>query len=437
MSGKTLRADLKALREKKRSIAARFKAAETPADLVGLKDEMRRVSSELKALEGLARAAEGQRLERLADGEPQNAPEQALPARFRGERRRGGDAAALSFEPLRADNRAEWDEFVAGMPDSTLYHDSRWLDVMTHAMRRRSLSLLARAASGRVVGILPLYRLTSRLFGDYAVSMPYLNYGGALGVNDEIEEALMREAGRMAESLRLDHVEFRDLVERDGWPGRGHKVSMVLPMPDSDEALDRELGTKLRAQIRRARREPVEIEHGQSGAHLRAFYAVFARNMRDLGTPVYGRALFEQVMRRFPDEASVLIVKLEGRAVGGAFLLRHRDVMEVPWASTIRRFNSLGINMLMYREALGIAIRHGCRHFDFGRSSPDSGAYRFKRQWGAEPVRHHWHYWLPEGRPVPALDPDNPRYRALIAVWRRLPVPVTRWIGPPIVRNLP
>ena len=123
--------------------------------------------------------------------------------------------------------------------------------------------------------------------------------------------------------------------------------------------------------------------------------------------------------------------------MGGAFLIGHGDTMEIPWASTLRDTNPLGINMLMYWSVLCRAIERGYGFFDFGRSTIDAGTYRFKQQWGAVPVSHHWHYWLPEGRALPALNPGNPKFRLMIAAWKRLPVPVTRWLGPMIVRNIP
>src|SRR5690606_17395919 len=135
--------------------------------------------------------------------------------------------------------------------------------------------------------------------------------------------------------------------------------------------------------------------------------------MRDLGTPVYGRKLFEAILGLW-SEAELLVARLDGKPVGGAFLIRHRDTMEIPWASTVREVNRLGVNMLMYWHALTHAIELGCRFFDFGRSSKDSGTYRFKRQWGAVPAQHYWHVWLPQGSEVPELNPKNPRYRLMV-----------------------
>ena len=93
--------------------------------------------------------------------------------------------------------------------------------------------------------------------------------------------------------------------------------------------------------------------------------------------------------------------------------------------------------MLLYWEALKHAIEQGGRRFDFGRSTTDSGTYRFKRQWGAQPTQLYWHYWLPRSAALPALNPDNPKYRLAIRLWQRLPLAVANRLGPRIVRYLP
>ena len=167
------------------------------------------------------------------------------------------------------------------------------------------------------------------------------------------------------------------------------------------------------------------------------FYQVFAHNMRDLGTPVYSKRFFEEVLRAFPDRARIVCVRYEGRTVAASVVFRHRATMEVPWASSLREFNHLSPNVRLYWEMLQLAIEEGCRTFDFGRSTPNEGTYNFKKQWGAEPVPLVWEYWTAPGAAVPDLSPKNAKYGAAISVWRKLPVGLTRLIGPPIVRNIP
>ncbi|MEE9212770.1 MAG: GNAT family N-acetyltransferase [Phycisphaeraceae bacterium] len=166
------------------------------------------------------------------------------------------------------------------------------------------------------------------------------------------------------------------------------------------------------------------------------FYGVFAVNMRDLGTPVYPRQLFAQVLDQFADEAELAVVRHAGRPIAGAILVHGGGSTQVPSASSLRRFNHTNANMWMYYRLLVRAIERGSRAFDFGRSSVGSGTYRFKKQWGATERPTVWQYHERRGC-AGDVRPDSPRYRRCIDIWQRLPVWVTRMVGPAIVRGIP
>lgn len=310
-------------------------------------------------------------------------------------------------------------------------------DVIEEVFGHRTYYLTARTADGVIEGVLPLARLSSRLFGDFLVSLPYFNYGGAVATDTYVRDVLEREAEELASWLGASHVEFRDHSARDdGTPARMDKITRVRALPDTEDELWREIGSKVRAQVKKPLRSGAEVAVG-GVERLDEFYTVFARNMRDLGTPVYTRRLFEIVCRYMGSDASVVVVHLDGRPAAAAVLLRHGDSMEIPWASSLREHNRIGVNMLLYWEVLAHAIRTGCRRFDFGRSTAGSGTDRFKRQWGGESVQLYWHYWLRSGDEPPRLNHDNPRYRLATTVWKRLPLVVANRLGPRIVRNLP
>ena len=330
-----------------------------------------------------------------------------------------------------------WDAYVDRHPRGSLYHKSTWRQVIEGVFGHRSYSLGTRRANGELAGVLPLTRLKSRLFGDFLVSLPFVNYGGALGDDAAIEVGLMEAAAELARELGCGHLELRDDIARQtDWPTRTDKVEMLLDLPDDPDTLLRAIGAKARAQIRRPARERATVHRG--GAELLAdFYAVFARNMRDLGTPVYSRHLFTAILDAYPENAHIISVRVADRPAAAGFLLAHRDRVEIPWASSIRDYNRIGVNMLLYWEALKWAIEQGYRRFDFGRSTRDGGTYRFKAQWGARPRQLYWHYWLRGGGALPALTPSNPKYRLAIATWQRLPVPITRLLGPHLVKYLP
>lgn len=358
---------------------------------------------------------------------------QPVSAGLAGQRQKA--SAALRIETAMPDS--VWDAYVVAHPAGSLYHQSRWGRLIEDLFGHSCLYWSAWEGE-RLVGVLPLTRLRSRLFGDYMVSLPYVNYGGVLADSPVVARQLMQAATAKAAALGSSHIEFRDTVAREGeWPVRTDKVAMELPLPADPDALWKALGSKLRSQIRRPLKE-TGVEAVTGGAELIGpFYQVFSRNMRDLGTPVYPRRLFERIAQTFPAQTRIVLVRYRGQPAAAGFLLRSGDRMEIPWASSLQEFNRLAVNMLMYWQALRGAIEAGCRIFDFGRSSIDSGTYRFKKQWGAQPRQLYWHYWLAEGQPLPRLTPDNPKYRLAIRGWQRLPVPIANLLGPHIVRNLP
>jgi serine/alanine adding enzyme len=340
-------------------------------------------------------------------------------------------------EASKDDEWERWDRYVLEHPMASGYHLTAWRLVMEAAFGHRTFYLIVRDGHREVRGVLPLVFLSSRLFGRFLVSLPFLNYGGLLVDTVEAREALLRAAVDLAGELRAAYIELRqqEMLTLE-WPVKQHKVSMHLELPRDFEILWKAFPAKLRSQIRRAQKAGMTVRIGREEM-LDDFYRVFSRNMRDLGTPVYGRKVFETILRTFPKDARLCVAYLAGWPTAVGFLYSFREMLQIPWASSDRRYNYLAPNMLLYSSALEYACQEGFRVFDFGRSTPGSGTYRFKEQWGAQPVPLHWYYWLSDGGPLPELTPQNPEYSLAISAWKRVPVTLTRIIGPAIARNIP
>jgi serine/alanine adding enzyme len=325
--------------------------------------------------------------------------------------------------------------YAASHPGASAYHDPAWLRAIGRAFGHQTLCLTAHEGDD-IVGMLPLVLFDSLLFGRFAVSLPFVNYGGLLVDTAEaaraLRDAAVEETTRAGGSyLELRHTE-RLCAELTP---RSHKVAMRLPLEAGIERQWLALDKKLRNQVRKAEKSGLTAHVG--GAELvPEFYRVFARNMRDLGTPVYTRRWFDEVLATI-DTARVVVVRHEQQPVAAAIVHSHRGTMEVPWASAIRDFNPLCANVLLYWRLLSLAIETGAHTFDFGRSTPGEGTFKFKEQWGAVAHPLVWEYWTAPGHAVPSLNPDNPKFSAAIAAWQRLPVAVATAIGPSIVRNIP
>jgi len=342
----------------------------------------------------------------------------------------------VKIETLDAGQEAAWDAFVRAHPAGSAYHLSGWRQLVAEVFGHGSHYLLARDEAGAIAGVLPLIRVRG-LFGDYMVSLPYFTYGGPLGVSESVETALMHAGGERARELGVSHVEFRGFVVREpAWPVRTDKVTLHRPLPPDEDGLWKSLSSQRRRQVKKARDGKSDVLIGGTEL-LDDFYAVFARNMRDLGTPVYARRFFAAMLARFPEETRIIAVRRDGQPGGAAFLIGFRDRIEVPWVSTVREMNAHFVNTLLYWEQLRYAVGAGYRTFDFGRSSLDSGTYEFKRQWGAEPVQLYWQYWLAPGRGMPGLTPSSPKFRLAVRAWQRLPLAIANRLGPHIVKDLP
>ena len=332
--------------------------------------------------------------------------------------------------------RERWDAYVNAHPDATAYHGWRWRTVFEDAFGHDTVYLAA-IDGGHVAGVLPLAIFRSHLFGRYAVSLPFVNYGGLCATTPEASDALLQHAAALARERRLAHVELRHVARQcPHLSAREHKVGMRMALAaDATQAWDG-LDRKVRNQVRKAEKSALTARNG--GVELLdAFYQVFSRNMRDLGTPVYSIDFFRAVLETFPDETRVFLVERGGLPVAAGITVRHRSTLEIPWASSLREYRAECPNNLLYWQILQFAIASGATTLDFGRSTPEEGTFQFKKQWGAEPFPLYWEYVLSTGAVPADLSPRNPKFGAAIAIWKRLPVPVTTFLGPHIVRSIP
>jgi serine/alanine adding enzyme len=329
-----------------------------------------------------------------------------------------------------------WDAFT-GVRSEHIYYRWEWQRVVSSTFGHAHHYLQAVNSDNNVVGVLPLFELKSALFGHYALSLPFVNYGGIIADDDSARDSLLSHCEKLGARKNLSHILLRESKEsRTPWHCEQHKITMLMDLPENPELLWKDLGSKRRAQIKRPGKEGAYAKIGRLEL-LNDFYRVFTRNMRDLGTPVYGISWFRNILEAFPVETHLVIVYLNDLPVAAAFLIRHGSQMEIPWASSLREANRFGVNMLLYWEVLKFSIEQGAQRFDFGRSSKDANTYRFKKQWGSEPHQLFWYNWTPAGKEVPKLNPQNSKYAKVIEVWKKLPLPVANILGPIIVKYLP
>lgn len=328
------------------------------------------------------------------------------------------------------------DRYIDRSDTSSIYHKYAWCSVIKKSFGHEYYYLICED-NGFLGGILPMAHLKSKLFGNFLVSMPYFNYGGVCADTEINRNQLIEEAIKIADNIGASHIELRQgEMLNNGFPYKSEKVSMKLNLPLSIDELFKSFPSKLRSQIKVPQKNGVTAKIGRI-EELDNFYEVFSINMRHLGTPVYPKHFFKNILDHFPECTWICSVYFGDIPVASGFLVGFKNIMEIPWASSLRKYNKLGVNMLLYWTVLKFACEKGFTVFDFGRSTPGEGTFKFKEQWGAKPSPMRWHYWLRSNGTIPEITPHNPKYRMAIELWKKLPVPITRFLGPHIVKNIP
>jgi FemAB-related protein (PEP-CTERM system-associated) len=328
----------------------------------------------------------------------------------------------------------EWDEFASSQPGYTHFHRLRWRALIERVFGHECIYLAARDGDDRLIGVLPLVRVRSFVFGHYLVSMPFLNYGGPLGTELGVQ-ALVDAAVTMSQREKVKLLELRCRNPLPVSLDASHrKIAVLRDLPGDADALFKQFDSKLRSQIRRPQKEGVTIHFGAD--QVAPFYKVFSQHMRDLGTPAQPLRFFREIARQFPDDCWFVCAYLAGKPVAAGCGFRFADEFEMTWASSLRSYNREAPNMLMYWSCMERAIRDGARRFNFGRCTAGTGTHRFKMQWGGREEQLWWYnFALSSDTTTPS--PHDRAFRWGPRVWRRLPESIASTLGPSIVRYIP
>lgn len=324
-----------------------------------------------------------------------------------------------------------WDEFVLGACDGTVAHRWAWLDIVSACYGHRVIPLAA-VRGAELAGVLPLVLMRSRLFGRHLVSMPFLDSGGLCTAGDRAADSALVGAAIELAAESDAHLELRHTADRPiPLVPSLHKIGLVLDLGGGEDAVWERIDKARRRQVRKAGRSDLEVSvHGSDA--LAGFNHILETNMRDLGSPAHRRGFARRIMDRFDGDARILLARDGTAVIGAGMVLIQGDWMGVPWLAALRSSFSRAPNQLLYWEAIRHAIARGCRVFDFGRSSPGTGPYEAKLQWGAEPVQLYWHRL-----PGDEADDDVQRWQWATRVWRHMPVPVATAAGAVIRGRLP
>ncbi len=355
--------------------------------------------------------------------------------------RAGAAAAPLTAAPL--DDADAWDAYMAAHPAASPFHSRAWCNAVTRATGHRCTVLAARRADGAIAGLVPLHDVRSMLFGRALVSSGFGVDGGILADDANAAAVLADAVAALAAARGIDHAELRGgpvLPMRDapGWTVQADShAGFIAPLASDDAAQLLAIPRKQRAEVRKALDGPLTVTTGTDRAARAVHYRVYATSVRNLGTPVFPRALFDAVLDAFGDDGADILTVWDGDAAMASVLsLYWRGAVMPYWGGGLAAARRNRANELMYFALMRHARARGCARFDFGRSKTGSGAYAYKKNWGFAPEPLSYAHWLAPGASPRDTNPNSPRYQARIRLWQKLPLWAANSIGPIIARGL-
>ena len=360
----------------------------------------------------------------------------------------------ITIRQLSSLNSNLWDNYVERHPQANYTHLSLFKDIIKNTYGHKTHYLFADIAkkgdkNPEIVGILPLIYMNSFLFEKSLISIPFFDMGGILSDSRKVEEELIKAAIGIGKQLNVAKIELRQTtpinsVQKDEEGGisfsrlinKTQKVRMLLEFSGSSQDLLKSFKAKLRSQIKKPIKEGLIARIG--GQELLAdFYKVFSINMRDLGSPVHSKKMIAELLKAFAESAQIVVVYHQHTPVAASVMVGYKDTLENPWASALRQYSRMAPNMLLYWKMLEFACDNGYRFFDFGRSSPEEGTFRFKKQWGAIPHQLYWYSYNCDDKANYQVSRDEKsKFDTAIRFWQKLPVPASRIIGPSIRKHI-
>lgn len=341
----------------------------------------------------------------------------------------------FTVAPLTDD--AAWDAFVAGQAHATPFHSRAWCQAITVATGHACHLLAAHDGEGRVAGLLPLHHIRSPLFGQALVASGFAVDGGLLADSEAAAAALADAAIALARSLGVPSVELRGGGLPAGWSvDEGVYAGFARHLAADDDAELLAIPRKQRAEVRKVLDSSLTVTTGRDAGARRDHYRTYATSVRNLGTPVFPKALFDAVLDAFGDDADILTVRDNGKPVASVLSLYWRGTVMPYWGGGIADARRLRANELMYFALMRHARAKGCTRFDFGRSKVGTGPYSYKKNWGFAPQPLVYARWLAPGETPRDTNPNSTKYRLQVDLWKKLPLWAANRIGPLIARGL-
>lgn len=335
----------------------------------------------------------------------------------------------MEVKELTKEDEKLWEDYIKNSPFSNFFHQIGWKNVIEKTFAMKPFYLLLKDG-GQIRGILPLFKANNQL-----ISLPFATEAGVIADDFSCERVLINQAIEISKKEHLNLIEIRQQKKVDLSQLMESKLyfNLILKLNKSPDLLWELFDKKARNSTRKAEKKGITVRVG----NIDEFYKVFSGNMRDLGTPVDKKEFFKNILKEFPKQTEILVAEYDKKAIAALFMLYFKDKVRVQWASSLKQYNSLNPNDLLYWEAIKKACKKGLKEFDFGKSMIGEGTYNFKKKWGAKPEQLYYYYYLNNTNKIPDISKTNPKRKLFAAVWKRMPLPIANRVGPWLREKFP
>jgi FemAB-related protein (PEP-CTERM system-associated) len=349
-------------------------------------------------------------------------------------------AAALTLQLLQKQDYARWDAFVDACPEATFFHKAGWQTIIERVYGHKTWFYYVEQ-DGRILGILPLAEMKSRLFGHWLGSLPFCVLGGVVALDDAARPLLDAAADKLARELNVGHLEYRNLVpahlDDPKWMRKDLYVTFRKEISADDEANLNAIPRKQRAMVRKGIKLGLTAEIDQG---VDRFFTCYSTSVHRLGTPVFPKSYFKVIKEVFGEACEIrVIVQNEGERknlIAAVMSFYFRDEVLPYYGGGMPAAREVAGNDYMYWNLMQAAAARGVKIFDFGRSKLGTGAFDFKKNWGFSPTPLEYEYKLYAAPSLPDNNPLNPKYQLFIKMWKKMPIGLANFLGPYIVRSL-
>ena len=345
--------------------------------------------------------------------------------------------SSITVSELTEQMQLSWDNYVNNSLGGLPLHLSGWQHVLKKTYGYQTHYLYA-SSGDKVAGVLPLFSLPSIISGRRAMTMP----GALLADNEEIAAALIEHGLAAAAAEEIDQLVLQDA--RQVWSASmnsiSHHVYWLLSLAPTEEEHWKQLDGNIRRQVRKAKRNGLQVQIDRQGILLDPFYDVFSRFTHQSGTPVFGRNFLENIIEVFPQGFNIAVVWHENQPIAGYFQLQLGHTVYGMWGAALMDSLQLRPAYLALWEIMRDAINNGFDYLDMGRSPLDSNASKFKGQWGgiAYPVYQTTvNINGATSNSVTDRVKSDDKYQLFMRLWPKLPLSLTRKLGPRLRWHIP